>query len=72
MKKTILAITGSALIALSTLQCAVASERHDQAHHRATGESRDSRDSNAFLAPVYESAPETYRSSGGWSAPAGR
>ena len=67
MKKTILTIAGSALIALSSVQFAAAAERHHgQTHQRIY--SSEFRDSNAFAAPVYEA----YRYSGGYSAPAGR
>jgi hypothetical protein len=71
MKKTILTIAGSALIALSTVQLAAAAEpHHGKIHHRAATEFRDS---NAFVAPLYEAAPaDAYRYSGGYSAPAGR
>jgi hypothetical protein len=69
MKKTILTIAGSALIAVSAVQFAAANEHHGRVHHRATTQFRDS---NAFFAPAYESAPEVYRYTGGWSAPAGR
>jgi hypothetical protein len=87
MKKTILMIAGSALIALSTVQlAAAASERHNKVHHRgpaAATQFRDGaayapaygaafRDSNAYAEPVYGAAqPEWYRYSGGISAPAG-
>jgi hypothetical protein len=68
MKKTILTIAGSALIILSVVPFAAATEHHrGKAHHRA-----EFRDSNAYVAPVYEAAPEVYRYSGGYSAPAGR
>jgi Ni/Co efflux regulator RcnB len=68
MKKTILTIAGSALIALSMAQFASAAERHrGRVHHRT-----EFRDSNAYIAPAYEAAPELYRYSGGYSAPAGR
>jgi Ni/Co efflux regulator RcnB len=70
MKKIILTIAGSALIALSTVQLAAASEHQDRAHHRAhTG--AQFRDTNAYAAPVQ---PEWsgYSYSGGYSAPAGR
>jgi hypothetical protein len=68
MKKTILTIAGSALIALSSVQFAAATEQHHgKVHHRAAAELRDS---NAYAAPAYE--PEGYRYSGGFSAPAGR
>ena len=65
MKNAILTIAGAALVALSTVQFAAAAEQHHRAHHRTT----EFRDSNAFVAPAYE---ESYRYSGGWSAPAGR
>jgi len=69
MKKTILTIAGSALIALSTVQFAAAAEHHHgKAHHRA-----EFRDSNAYAQPVYGPAtePEGYRYSGGYSDMAG-
>ena len=69
MKKTILTIAGSALIVFSAVQFAAATEQHHRVHHRANSEFRDS---NAFVPPAYEAAPEAYRYSGGWSAPAGR
>ena len=70
MKNTILTIAGLALIALSTVQVAAAAEHHrGRVHHRAYSEFRDS---NAFVAPVYETgSADAYRYSGGWSAPAG-
>ena len=67
MKKTILTIAGSALIALSTVQLAAATEQHHVRHHRAATEFRNS---NAFVAPAYESG--TDYSGGAISAPAGR
>ncbi len=68
MKKSILAIAGSALIVISAAQLAAASEPyHGRIHHRAA------RDSNAYAAPAYDAAlSEAYRYSGGYSAPAGR
>ena len=67
MKKTILTIAGSALIALSTVQFAVASEHHDRAHHRA----HTSAQFNAYAAPAQpEWSGPNY--TGGISAPAGR
>jgi hypothetical protein len=69
MKKTILTIAGSALIALSTVQFAVASEHHDRAQHRAHT-SEQFRDSNAYAAPAQpEWSGPNY--TGGISAPAG-
>jgi hypothetical protein len=71
MKKTILTIAGSALIALSTVQLAAATEQHHVRHHRAAAEFRNS---NAYSEPLYGSAAESEASrySGGISAPAGR
>ena len=69
MKKTIFAIAGLALIVLSTSQFAAANEHRDRARRHVASEPRDS---NASFAPAYESAAETYRYNGGWSAPAGR
>jgi hypothetical protein len=74
MQKTILTIAGSALIALSTIQLASASERQDRVHHRAAA-SQQYRNSNAYAAPAYVAAPEWSGSgyySHGFSAPAGR
>jgi hypothetical protein len=72
MKKTILTIAGSALIALSTVQFAAASEHQDRTHHRART-SAQFRDTNAYAAPAAVQ-PEWsgYSYSGGYSAPAGR
>jgi hypothetical protein len=69
MKTTILTIAGSALIALSTVQFAAASERQDRVHHRAHT-SAQFRDTNAYAAPVQQEW-SGYRYSGGISAPAG-
>ena len=53
MKKPILTIAGSALIALSAMQFAAASEHHQgRSHHRVAV-----RDSNAYAAPAY-AAPQ--------------
>jgi hypothetical protein len=71
MKKTILTIAGSALVVLSAVQFAAAKEQNQRSvRHRTTV--TEFRNSNAFVAPTYESEPEAYRYSGGWSAPAGR
>ena len=69
MKKSILTIAGSALIALSAVQFAAASE-----HSSGQGPSPclRVRDSNAYVAPAYDAVQsEAYRYSGGYSAPAG-
>jgi hypothetical protein len=73
MKKTILMIAGSALIALSAVQlAAAASEHQNKVHHRAPAAASQFRDSNAYAEPAYGAAqPEWYRYSGGISAPAG-
>ncbi len=69
MRRTILTIAGSALIALSAAQFAAASEHQQgRVQHRASV-----RDSNAYAAPASDAGqPESYRYSGGYSAPAGR
>jgi hypothetical protein len=76
MRKTILTIAGSALIALSTVQfAAAASGHHGKTYHRASTQFRNS---NAYVAPSYVPAePEWsgygyYGYGGGASAPAGR
>ena len=71
MKKTALAIAGSALIALSGVSFAAAAEHHHgKVHHHAYPEYRDS---NAYAEPVYgpPTGPESYRYSGGYSDMAG-
>ena len=69
MSKSILTIAGSALIVLSAMQFAAASEPHQgRIHHRTAV-----RDSNAYAAPAYDAVQsEGYRYGGGYSAPAGR
>jgi hypothetical protein len=68
MTKTIFTIAGSALIALSMVQFASAVEQphRGKVHHRVAF-----RDSNAYVAPAYQAAPQ-YQYSGDYSAPAGR
>jgi hypothetical protein len=66
MKTTILTIAGSALIALSTVQFAAASEHHHRANNSA-----QYRNTNASAAPA-EWATSGYSYGGGVSAPAGR
>jgi len=71
MRKTILTLAGSALIALSAVQLAAASEHHrGTVHHRT---SADFRNSNAYATPApIVSQPEwSYRYSGGYSDLAG-
>ena len=69
MKKSILTIAGSALIVLSTVQFAAATEHHQgKVQHRTSA-----RDSNAYAPPAYDAVqPQGYPYSGGFSAPAGR
>ena len=69
MRKTFLVMAGSALIALSAVQFAAASEHHDKMHQR-TAAGAHYRDSNAYVAARPEWSGYTY--SGGISAPAGR
>jgi hypothetical protein len=68
MKKSILTIAGSALIAMSMVQVAAASEpQQGRIHHHVSV-----RESNAYASPAYDAAQsEAYRYSGGYSAPAG-
>ncbi len=71
MKRTILTLAGSALIALSAVQLAAASEHHrGKVNQRANSEFRNS---NAYAtpAPVATQPEWSYRYSGGFSAPAG-
>jgi opacity protein-like surface antigen len=73
MQKTILTIAGSALIVLSTVQFAAASEHQGRAHHPSTG--AQLRQSNAYVAPAQSEWPG-YGDGGGYyshgfSAPAG-
>jgi hypothetical protein len=73
MQKTILTIAGAALIALSTVQLAAASEHQNRTHHRATANAQF-RHSNAYAAPAsvaVQPAWSGYNYSGGNSAPAG-
>ena len=69
MKKTILTIAGSALIALSAVQLAAATEHHQGRMHHRAGASAQFRDSNAYVATQPEWSG--YHYSGGISAPAG-
>ena len=71
MKTTILTLAGSALIALSAVQFATASEHHrGKMHHRANTEFRNS---NAYAAPASVAIqPEwSYRYNRGYSDLAG-
>jgi hypothetical protein len=75
MRNAILTITGSALIALCTVQLAAASTQHGRTHHRAHVGAQF-RDTNAYAAPAYvavqpESPGYGYAYSGRYSAPAG-
>ena len=75
MQKTILTIAGSALIALSSVQFAAASEHHGRTHHRTTANAQF-RHSNAYAAPSAVAVQPEWSGygyySGGYSAPAGR
>ena len=68
MKKTILAMAGAALMVLSTVQFASASEHQDRVHHR-THSSAQFRDSNAYAPPAQQEW--SGYTGGGMSAPAG-
>ena len=71
MKKIILTTVGTALIALSGVQMASASERHHVRKERPAYSERFRNSNNAVAWPT--EAPSAYSGvySGGWSAPAG-
>jgi opacity protein-like surface antigen len=79
MQKTILMIAGSALIALSTVQFAAASEQRGRVHHRSTAAAQF-RQSNAYVAPATIAVQPEWPGYGygggyyshGFSAPAGQ
>jgi opacity protein-like surface antigen len=77
MQKTFLTIAGSALIALSTVQLAAASEHQGRVHHRSAAGAQF-RQSNAYVAPATIAVQPEWPGygyggyySGGYSAPAG-
>jgi hypothetical protein len=72
MKKTILTLLGSALIAAATVQFASAAQRHHtgKADRQPAPASEQFRNSNAAW-PVQQVEPDWSRYSGGYSAPAG-
>ena len=80
MRKTILTILGSALLAASTVQIAAAAEHHKarKVYRAPAPVSEDFRDSNAYAPPVYApispwAQPGRSRyENGAMSAPAGR
>jgi hypothetical protein len=73
MRKTILAILGSALIVATSVQFAAAAQRHHgKAMTRAVISQQQPRHSDAYAAwPPPHVQPDLARYSGGWSAPAG-
>jgi hypothetical protein len=73
MKKTILTILGSALVAAATVQFAAAAERHQtrKADRLTAPASEPFRNSNAAW-PSQQVQPDWSHYSGGYSAPAGR
>jgi hypothetical protein len=73
MKKTILTILGSVLVAATTVQFAAAVERHHtgKADRLTAPASEQFRNSNAAW-PSQQLQPDWSRYSGGFSAPAGR
>jgi hypothetical protein len=73
MKKTILTILGSALIAASAGQAASATEHHatHKAHRAPVTASEQFRNSNAYVAPAAQPDWSRYQN-GAESAPAGR
>ena len=73
MRKTILTIVGSALIVATSVQFAAAAQRHQGKTDRAvTSQQQQSRNADAYAAwPSPAAQYDTYRYSGGFSAPAG-
>jgi hypothetical protein len=73
MRKTMLTILGSALIAASVGHAASATEHHTcrKAHHAAAPASQQFRNSNAYIAPSAQSDLSRYEN-GAEAAPAGR
>jgi len=74
MRKTILTVLGSALIAAASVQFADAAQRHHgRANHVAASE-QQTRNADAYAAwPAPDAQSDwAYRYSGGYSAPAGR
>ncbi len=73
MRKTILILLGSALLASSAIQGAAATERHNghKAVRTPAPQSEPFRNSNAYL-PASAAEPDWSRYANGWSAPAGR
>ena len=74
MRKTILAIPGSALIVATSVQFATAAQRHHgKAMTRAVISQQRPRHSDAYSAwPAPHVQPDLSRYSGGWSASAGQ
>lgn len=72
MRKTILTIVGSALIVATSLQFAAAAPRHHGKADRAAVTQQQNRNNDAYAAwPSPATQYDTYRYSGGFSAPAG-
>jgi hypothetical protein len=72
MRKAILAILGTALIAGATVQFAAAERHHTKKAPRVPAPATDQfRNSNASW-PAQQAQPDWSRYSGGYSAPAGR
>jgi hypothetical protein len=74
MKKTILVLLGSALLAGSAIQGAAATEHHKarKAVHVAAPMSERVRNSNAYLPAPQAQSDYSYYANRGLSAPAGR
>lgn len=72
MRKTILTLLSTSLIAAATAQMASAAQHHNTRSAAPTSVSERSRNSNAYAAPTGIAAePEWSRYTGGISAPAG-
>jgi hypothetical protein len=71
MRKAILTLLGSALLAIATVQIADAAQKGRKAHPAPASTSEQFRNSNAAW-PRQSVQPDWSRYSGGYSAPAGR
>lgn len=69
MRKAILTVLGASLMAVLTVQGAIAAERHHTQKAVHAPASTQFRNSNAYAAPAVQ--PDWSRYNGGMSAPAG-
>jgi len=72
MRKTILTLLGSALLATATVQLAAATDNHQGRKAHRTSASTTEQFRNSSAAWPQQVPPDWSRYSGGYSAPAGR